>query len=199
MPTSTPFNLSALKAKSQAKLPDVSGGTLVALPTPPVETPRKKLTLAELKKKYPAIAGNIVTTSKLKRFPRCPSGPNAFTENERALLLRGVIDALRARLDAPTYRVWHRYGLSRIYFADKSWLSYDPKGTCSYGPSKETTAYAMRSALGLERRARRGKRGGGAAFLNFMEIDCERLSVECPVCGVDFNHAKTASIEGGAK
>jgi hypothetical protein len=30
-----------------------------------------------------------------------------------------------------------------------------------------------------------------------MEIDFERLTVECPVCGVDFNHAKTASIEGG--
>ena len=33
----------------------------------------------------------------------------------------------------------------------------------------------------------------------FTEIDFERLTVGCPVCGVDFNHAKTASIEGGAK
>ena len=31
----------------------------------------------------------------------------------------------------------------------------------------------------------------------FTEIDFERLTVGCPVCGVDFNHAKTASIEVG--
>ena len=36
-----------------------------------------------------------------RRFKRRPPGPDAFTEVERAILLRNVIDALRARSFIP--------------------------------------------------------------------------------------------------
>ena len=100
--------------------------------------------------------GQYKKKKKYAAFPRKPPKEGSFTENERAVLLRGVIDALRARPNAPAFNVWRKYGLSRIYFEDASWLAYDPSGTAIYGPSKKTTAYAVRCALGLERRARRG-------------------------------------------
>ena len=86
-----------------------------------------------------------------------PPDPNAFTENERALLLKGIIDALNARKEKIAFRVWHRYGLSRVYFDDGSWLSYNPSGLCIYGPDKETTAYALRVELGLKVMAKKGR------------------------------------------
>jgi hypothetical protein len=84
-----------------------------------------------------------------------PANPGTFTENERALLLRGVIDALRQRPNAPAFNVWHKHGLSRIYFADDSWLSYGTDGTAVYGPDRTGDAYRLRSELGLKRAAKR--------------------------------------------
>ena len=108
--------------------------------------------LAKFKAKFKAL------TAKAKSLPR-PLKPGEFTENERALLLRGVIDALRAHIlpgAEPYWTVWHRYGLSRIYFADDSWLSYAPSGVCIYGPDKKGTAYAVRVKLGLKVIAKKG-------------------------------------------
>jgi hypothetical protein len=86
-----------------------------------------------------------------------PANPGQFTENERAWLLKGVIDALAARPDeSPEFRIWQRYGLSRIYFADDSWLSYAPSGVCIYGPDKKGTAYAVRVKLRLKVIAKKG-------------------------------------------
>ena len=71
--------------------------------------------------------------------------------------MKGIIDALNARKEKDAFRVWHRYGLSRIYFADDSWLSYSPSGVCIYGPNKEGTAYAARVELGLKVIAKKGR------------------------------------------
>jgi hypothetical protein len=84
-----------------------------------------------------------------------PANPGTFSENERALLLRGVIDALRQRPNAPAFNVWHKHGLSRVYFADDSWLSYGTDGTAIYGPDRTGDAYRLRSELGLKRAAKR--------------------------------------------
>ena len=92
---------------------------------------------------------------KYVAWPRRPPKEGGFTENQRAILLRGVIDALRSRPNAPRFSVWHEYGLSRLYFEDASWLSYDTQGTAIYGPDRTGTAYAVRCGLGLERRARK--------------------------------------------
>jgi hypothetical protein len=86
-----------------------------------------------------------------------PPPPGAFTENERVLRLKGIIDALNPRKEKDAFRVWHRYGLSRIYFADDSWFSYSPSGVCIYGPDKEGTAYAVRAELGLNVIAKKGR------------------------------------------
>jgi hypothetical protein len=80
-----------------------------------------------------------------------PRNPCQFTENERAFLLKSVIDALRSRPDAPAFNVWHRHGLSRIYFADDSWLSYGADGTPIFGPDKTGDAYRLRNELKLEK------------------------------------------------
>jgi hypothetical protein len=109
------------------------------------------------KKPFLKLKPKSKSKSKYKAVPRRPLKEGSFTEVERAILLRGVIDALRSKPNAPRYSVWRRFGLSRLYFEDSSWLSYDPQGTAIYGPSKETTAYAVRSELGLTRRARKGR------------------------------------------
>jgi hypothetical protein len=142
-------NLTKLKARLQARL----AATKAAGTPPPPKAPPDPAANAIAKK----IASLAKKSAARRRYiPRRPPGPDAFTENERALLLRGVVDALRSRPDAPRFSVWHRYGLSRIYFADHSWLSYGPDSLCCYGPDKTGTAYAMRRELGLQRRARKG-------------------------------------------
>jgi len=144
MPTSTTsFNLSALKARIQARHHQQQQETATkdAATPAPAPPPEKKSKTAAPSRRY---------------IPRRSPGPNALTEVERALLLRSVIDVLRVKRPDVGFVVWHRYGLSRIYFADKSWLSYDAQGTAIYGPSKKTTAYAVRCELGLGRRARKG-------------------------------------------
>jgi hypothetical protein len=146
-------NLSKLKASLPALREPEAPGT----PTPPdavVADPlyaKKEIrkAFAALKKKYPPRRRRPL----LRRYP---TKEGSFTENERAALLRGVIDALRARPDGPRFTVWRKYGLSRLYFEDGSWLAYGPDGAASYGPDKTGTAYGVRCGLGLERRARKG-------------------------------------------
>jgi hypothetical protein len=107
------------------------------------ETP---MTINDLKKKYAAITG--------KDHPRRSPRIGAFSEIERAVLLRNVIDALVARCNSDwSFNVWHKHGLSRIYFSDHSWLSYSPEGVCIFGPDKSGTAYQIRSELGLKKPA----------------------------------------------
>jgi hypothetical protein len=83
-----------------------------------------------------------------------PSKPGRFTENERAILLRTVVDAVRKKGGVP-FNIWHKHGLSRIYLEDGSWLSYAPSGVCVYGPDKNTVAYSLRCELGLKVIAKR--------------------------------------------
>jgi hypothetical protein len=100
----------------------------------------------DLKKKYAAITA--------KAHPRRSPRIGAFSEIERAALLRNVIDALVARCNSDwSFNVWHKHGLSRIYFSDDSWLSYSPEGVCIFGPDKSGTAYQIRSELGLKKPA----------------------------------------------
>jgi hypothetical protein len=66
------------------------------------------------------------------------------------------MEVLKPRKEKDAFRVWHRYGLGRIYFADDSWLSYSPSRACIYGPDKEGIAYSARVELGLKVVARRG-------------------------------------------
>jgi hypothetical protein len=88
------------------------------------ETP---MTINDLKKKYAAITG--------KDHPRRSPRIGAFSEIERAALLRNVIDALVARCNSDwSFNVWHKHGLSRIYFSDDSWLSYSPRASVSSAP-----------------------------------------------------------------
>ena len=68
-----------------------------------------------------------------------PRNPCQFTENERAFLLKSVIDALRSRPDAPAFNVWHRHGLSRIYFADDSGCRTERMGPQFLGLIKRGT------------------------------------------------------------
>jgi hypothetical protein len=82
-----------------------------------------------------------------KRQPK----EGSFTEIERAILPRTVIDVLRERSEQ--FNVWRRYGLSRVYFYDDSWLSYSAKGVCIYGPNKDGIAYQWRTELGLSKAA----------------------------------------------
>ena len=122
------------------------------------------LKLAKLMmKKYPSIAPAIkkqyglstkqATTKSGQAIPAPTPKPGSFTENERAALLRGVIDALDLR--GEQFKVWRKHGLSRIYFADGSWLSYSPAGVAIYGPDKEGEAYRVRTELGLKAIAKR--------------------------------------------
>jgi hypothetical protein len=108
-----------------------------------------------------------MTISQLKQIakgvspsaaPPRPPKPGELTEVERALLVRNIIDALRAKPDVPAFTVWRgrRYGHSRLYFADHSWLGYDRRGKALYGPDKTGTAYAVRRDLGLEAAAEKG-------------------------------------------
>ena len=104
----------------------------------------------------------------LSRSKTEPKNPGPFTENERALLLRGVVEALLAKgpnaFDFPIdFRVWAKHGLSRIYFQhDGSWLAYSTTGTAIYGVGLEGTnpkgsiAYGVRTALGLSKAAKKG-------------------------------------------
>ena len=102
----------------------------------------------DLKRKYSA----IIVRSKAKPA----SNPNAFTEVERAILLRGAIDALLKRCNNDwSFKVWAKYRLSRIYFMDGSWLSYGTNGASIYGPGKESIAYEVRCALRLKTSAKR--------------------------------------------
>jgi hypothetical protein len=102
--------------------------------------------IAQLKKKYASITSKAYPAAA----PR-PVKEGAFTENERALLLRSVIDALRADANTPEFKIWHKHGLSRIYFADDSWLSYGTDGTPIYGFDKTGDAYRLRNELKLKK------------------------------------------------
>jgi hypothetical protein len=168
--SSSNLSLSKLKAKlqaSQAPLPPVREPE----PNPafPIgdadadaryaESIRRKL--AELAQKKSNAKGPV-----LRRYPNKEGG---FTENERAVLLRGVIDALRVKRPDVEFSVWAKYGLSRLYFLDDSWLGYGADGRCIYGrtddsgnsvPDKSTTAYEVRRALGLAKAAKRGTISG---------------------------------------
>jgi hypothetical protein len=127
------------------------------------------LSIADLKKKYASI-GKLVSSKKLQKptpqsqklattsavRPPATSQAGSFTEVERAVLLRMVIDVLHAK--QVQFNIWHRYGLSRIYFKDDSWLTYSTRGRCTCGPKelgKETTAYQIYSELGLKKAATR--------------------------------------------
>jgi hypothetical protein len=112
------------------------------------------MTTAQLKKKYAPLVKGL---SPVAAPPR-PLKPGELTEVERALLVRNVIDALRSKPDAPAFSVWRgrKYGHSRLYFGDHSWLGYDRGGKCLYGPDKTGTAYAVRNRLGLETAAEKG-------------------------------------------
>ena len=152
------FNLSTLKLKLQAQ---ASGKPFPPPATPPAPEKTEAAKIAMLKKQWQAHLASKGVDDKppRRRFKRRPPGPDAFTEVERAILLRNVIDALRARSflgSEPYWTVWRRYGLSRIYFDDGSWLSYDAQGTAIYGPSKKTVAYGVRCEFKLTRRARKG-------------------------------------------
>jgi hypothetical protein len=130
------------------------------------------LSIADLKKKYASIGKlvsskkpekptpqnqKLATTSAGKKIrPPTASQAGAFTEVERAVLLRTVVDVLHAK--QVQFNVWRRYGLSRIYFKDDSWLTYSTRGRCTCGPKelgKETTAYQIYSELGLKKAATR--------------------------------------------
>ena len=117
-----------------------------------------KFTIANLKVKYAAISTGTwnskqkLTTTKSGQQIRPPSPKEgSFTETERAILLRSVIDAVHSK--GVPFKIWHKHGLSRIYFADNSWLSYSPQGVCIFGPNKSGTAYQIRSELGLKKPA----------------------------------------------
>jgi hypothetical protein len=112
-------------------------------------------TIAQLKKKYAGLYAQGKTSGHAA--PRRPPKEGSFTEVERAILLRNVIDALASRpTESPEFKIWHRYGLSRLYFPDHSWLSYSPSGLSIYGPDKTGTAYAVRCDLKLGTRAKKG-------------------------------------------
>jgi hypothetical protein len=139
---------------------------------------RQHLTIAQLKKKYAPLGGKIVykdKTSEDKKLatlpdgttiPAAPTWPDAFSENERAWLLKNVAEELLRRMNPEwSFKVWARYGLSRLYFLDDSWLGYGADGRCIYGrtddpgnsvPDKSTTAYEVRVALVLQKAAKRG-------------------------------------------
>jgi len=110
-----------------------------------------------------------------KNFPKykppVPKPPERdFTYGERAWLLRNVADELLRRQNPGwSFKVWAKYGLSRLYFLDGSWLGYGADGRCIYGrtddcgnsvPDKSTTAYEVRVALGLAKAAKRGTISG---------------------------------------
>jgi hypothetical protein len=131
---------------------------------------RKKERYAELKAKYAAVGGKIISPKakapEKKLTPHPKNGqlipppapkPGSFTETERALLLANVIQALSRRCNPDwSFKTWCKYELSRIYFnGDASWLSYSAGGACIYGPSKESIAYEIRCALGLKKVATR--------------------------------------------
>jgi hypothetical protein len=120
-----------------------------------------KFSIADLKAKYGHLTNpkpaKLTTTKAGQQIPATPPKEGSFTENERAILLRGVIDALRARGET-RFNVWHKHGLSRIYFADDSWLSYGTDGTATYGPDRTGDAYRLRFELGLKRAAKRAVR-----------------------------------------
>jgi hypothetical protein len=51
-------------------------------------------------------------------------------------------EALIARVNPEwSFKVWAKYGLSRLYFLDDSWLSYRADGRCIYGRNDEDGAY----------------------------------------------------------
>jgi hypothetical protein len=106
-----------------------------------------------------------------KYKPAVPKPPERdFTYGERTWLLRNVGDELLRRQNPDwSFKVWCRYGLSRLYFLDDSWLSYGADGRCIYGrtdeagnsaPDKTTAAFEVRTALGLKTPAKRGTISG---------------------------------------
>lgn len=105
------------------------------------------MTIEDLKKKYGHLHNKGYSNPPPKRAPK----EGSFTEVERAVLLRTVINVLRER--GEQFNIWHRYGLSRVYFLDDSWLAYSPAGVCIYGPDKSGLAFQSRTELGLSKAA----------------------------------------------
>ena len=134
--------------------------------------PKSPEGIAETKKiiaAWKAFGGNVhpdYHSHPKRKTP--PKNPGQFTDNERAILLRGVVEALIAKgpdaFDFPIdFRVWAKRGLSRIYFQhDGSWLAYSTTGAAIYGVGLEGTnpkgsiAYGVRTALGLSKAAKKG-------------------------------------------
>ena len=115
--------------------------------------PSGPLTYEDVVKMYGDKAAPTTKAFKTSLLRRKPA-PDALSEIARAALLKNVIDALVARCNSDwSFNVWHKHGLSRIYFSDDSWLSYSPEGVCIFGPDKSGTAYQIRSELGLKKPA----------------------------------------------
>ena len=158
MPKHSNLSLTTL-AKRKASRASLREPEAPGTPTPASPIGDVDALYAESIRKQIATLNKKKYNAQRRRRPvlrRYPTKEGSFTENQRAALLRGVIDALRARPDGPRFTVWRKYGLSRLYFEDGSWLAYGPDGAASYGPDKTGTAYGVRSELGLERRARKG-------------------------------------------
>jgi hypothetical protein len=103
------------------------------------------MTTEELRTKYADFfTSGSPANDKLREY-------GEFTELERALLLRGLILSLFER-GFSAFTPWRGGRISRIYFADDSWLGYGPKGNALVGPRiKKTIAGKLFKELGLKK------------------------------------------------
>jgi hypothetical protein len=144
-----PFNLERLKARIAAQKAKAAEEPSTP-PNPQPKVPAEKF--AELKKKYASIL-NKKTEPPRESYnihpPQLKRG--SFSQVERAALLRGVIDALCKRCNSDyNFKIWHKFGLSSLYFSDQSFLSYSSNGECIVGLAKKSRVAAIEDSVAYE-------------------------------------------------